>query len=307
MPTPTIPTPQANGYPGDAQRSYSLAQAPTASPMPAPTPQQHHMQSAYTPTHPTHYHTHSQSPAPHVSHQPVAHAPSYQPITPHLPFSTPQPSAVAPQYATPRAAPAYQQPLIHQAPVGYKAPQPVEVYILSDHANASIPPDIRDQFQRDEQGRVLFFTAPPVNSSRIVQKEGSSLGHSAKYLAAKTKRDAEIMRKRKADEAQAAEREEAAKKARKEAEEKLKKDIAEAQVKAIHALEDRLTMATARDIQMLMNGEENKDAVMKSLDQLVAAQKANIAKNQERYARAQQQKNGWIPVTGMTAMLEEKI
>ncbi|KAF2679149.1 Bromodomain-containing protein [Lentithecium fluviatile CBS 122367] len=306
MPTPTIPTPSANGY-GDAQRSYSLAQAPTASPMPAPTPQPHHAQAAYTPSHTTQY-AHSQSPAPHLSHQSVPQAPGYQPITPHLPFATPQSSAPIPQYATPRQAPAYQQALVHQAPVGYKAPQPVEVYILPDHANASIPADVREQFQRDEQGRVLFFTAPPVNSSSIVKKEGEALGHSARYLALKAKRDAERAAKRKADEANAAEREEAAKRARVEAEQKLKKDIDQLRAKAMHALEDQLKNATVRDLELLIGNEENADALGKSLDHLVEVQQATISKNQEREIRLQQQKSSsQIPVTGMTVRLEDNI
>jgi len=44
----------------------------------------------------------------------------------------------------------------------YKTPQPIEAWSLNDAANASIPPDIRSQFLRDAAGRILFFTAPPV-------------------------------------------------------------------------------------------------------------------------------------------------
>jgi hypothetical protein len=64
----------------------------------------------------------------------------------------------------------------------YRAPNPNEVYFLPDAANAAIPLDIREQFQTDSQGRVLFFTAPPVpaDESRVPK-----LKHSAKYLAFK--------------------------------------------------------------------------------------------------------------------------
>lgn len=306
MPTPAIPTPQVNGY-GDAQRGYPLTQ-PSQSPMPGPTPQSHHAQTAYTPSHQTQYHAHSQSPAPLLSHQSVTPAQGFQPITPHLPFSTPHSSAPIPQYATPRQAPSYQQPLVHQAPVGYKAPQPVEVYILPDHANASIPADIREQFQRDEQGRVLFFTAPPVNSASIVKKEGQALGHSARYIALKAKRDAERAAKRKADEANAAEREEAAKQARLEAEQKLSQEVSQLKVKAMRALGEQLRQATLRDMQTLASNAEDASAIAKKLDDLVEVQQATIAKNQEREARLQQQKGkGQISVTGMTIRLEEKI
>ncbi|KAF2177403.1 chromatin structure-remodeling complex protein rsc1 [Zopfia rhizophila CBS 207.26] len=308
MPTPTLPTPATNGYGPDQQRNYPMAPAPAASPMPAPTPQPHQVQTAYTPTHSTHYHQHSASPAPHVSHVPVSQPSGYQTITPHMPFSTQQAPPPMPQYATPRPAPTYQQPLIHQPPVGYKAPQPVEVYILNDHANASIPPEIREQFQRDEHGRVLFFTAPPLNTPTIVKKEGAALGHSARYLAAKAKRDALIAAKRKAEEADAVEREGAAKKARAEAEEKFKKDVAELGVKAMNALENQLAASTKRDLQTLFEGGEVMQSIQMHLDQLTEVQKATMARNKERAERLEKEKSGrHVPITGMTVRLEEKI
>ncbi|PVI03277.1 hypothetical protein DM02DRAFT_521237 [Periconia macrospinosa] len=314
LPTPTIPTPQPTSYNNSAQSSYPLAQVPVASPMPAPTPQPHHVQAAYTPTHHAHqpqYHSqsHSHSPAPHVSHPPVAQPGAFQSIPPHMPFTTPQqPQAPVAQYATPRPAPQYQQPLVNQAPIGYKAPQPVEVYTLNDHANASIPAEIRDQFQQDDQGRVLFFTAPPINSSRIVVKDGSALGHSAKFLAAKAKRDALIAAKRKAEEASAAEREEAAKKARLESEEKLKKEIEAVRVKAIHALEDQLALATKNDFELLVGSENSAAALAQSLDRLSVVQQQAMEKKKEREERLRLEEQAkQIPITGMTVRLEEKI
>jgi chromatin structure-remodeling complex subunit RSC1/2 len=68
----------------------------------------------------------------------------------------------------------------------YNPPRPVEVYHLSDNANASIPPDIRAQFHRDEQDHILFFTAPPLDVPRI-PGAAEKLGHSIKYLAAKAR------------------------------------------------------------------------------------------------------------------------
>lgn len=191
-----------------------------------------------------------------------------------------------------------------QTPVGYKAPQPVEVYILSDHANASIPPEIREQFQRDEHGRVLFFTAPPLNTSPTVQKEGRALGHSARYLAAKAARDAMKVAKRKADEADAVERAETAKKARVEAEKKFEKEVSELGIKAIHALENQLAQATKMDFDLLgVNGDMSKH-----LNYLTEAQKVAISRNLEREARLQKQRSETkVPVTGMTARLEENI
>jgi chromatin structure-remodeling complex subunit RSC1/2 len=218
----------------------------------------------------------------------------------------------APQFATPRVAPQYhqqqQQPLVQQAPMGYKAPQPVEVYTLSDHANASITQEIREQFHRDAQGRVLFYTAPPINSSRIAPKEGQALGHSAKFLAAKAKRDVRIAAKRKADEANAAEREESAKKARVDTERQLKKDIEDLRVKALHAMEDQLAIATKRDFQMLMGNVDSADLLTKSLHRLAQVQDETAQKKREREQRLKEQESGkQIPITGMTVRLEDNI
>jgi chromatin structure-remodeling complex subunit RSC1/2 len=68
----------------------------------------------------------------------------------------------------------------------YNPPRPVEVYHLSDSANATIPYDIRAQFHRDEHDRVLFFTAPPLDVSPIPES-AKTLGHSVRYLAAKVR------------------------------------------------------------------------------------------------------------------------
>ena len=66
----------------------------------------------------------------------------------------------------------------------------VETYVLSDTANAAIPSDIRQQFQTDEQGRVLFWTTPPIDRLPRVQPEtGTPLMHSAAYLAKKLEKE----------------------------------------------------------------------------------------------------------------------
>lgn len=64
-----------------------------------------------------------------------------------------------------------------------------EAYVLSDSANASIPKEIRDQFPRDDQGRVLFFTQPPLDTRHIVSgsnetEKARPLQHSEQYIKA---------------------------------------------------------------------------------------------------------------------------
>ncbi|KAF1843614.1 Bromodomain-containing protein [Cucurbitaria berberidis CBS 394.84] len=303
MPTPPLPAATTHSY--ESSRSYPLAQAPSLTPMPAPTPQQHHVAPAYTPTHATHYHSHSQSPAPHI-HQQAPAAPAYQSITPHVPF-TPQPTAPMQSFQTPRPAPGYQQPYVQQPPSGYKAPQPVEVYVLNDHANSSIPQEIREQFQRDDKGRVLFFTAPPLNVDQPLTKEGRALGHSARYLAAKAKKDALKGTKRKAGDAGAEEREETTKKAKLDEEKRFKLAVSALGTKALQALEDQLAIATKSDLEALFNGR-SKDGVSKVLDQLTATQNDAIQANLERELHIRERTAAEkFPVSGMTARLEEKV
>ncbi|KAF1929145.1 Bromodomain-containing protein [Didymella exigua CBS 183.55] len=308
LPTPALPRQDPSSYGAGASSnypgaSYPIAQAPAPTPMPAPTPHHHNIPSAYTPTHPGHYH-HSQSPAPHV-HQQAPQAPAYQPITPHVPFS-PQPAAPMQQYQTPRAAPAHQQPHV-QPPPGYKAPPPVEVYTLSDHANASIPHDIREQFQTDEKGRVLFFTAPPLNISQPLTRDGRPLGHSAAYLAARARREKARAAKRNADVAGAEAREEAAKKARRDDDGRLDRAVANLHAKAVHALEQQLASATRAELQTLFDGR-TRAGVDSVVDELVRVQARAARKNADRDSNAAaREARKRMRVTGMTARLEERI
>ncbi|KAF2018342.1 Bromodomain-containing protein [Aaosphaeria arxii CBS 175.79] len=304
MTTPTLPPQVPNGYGAETQRSYSIAQAPVATPVPAPTPQPHNAQIAYTPTHSTHYPTHSASPVPHVAQNPPQQPANFQNI---MPFQTPQPPPQVPQYASSRPAPTFQQPLMQQPPMGYKAPQPVEVYVLSDHANSQIPPEIREQFQRDEQGRILFFTAPPLNTTSVVKKEGSALGHSAKYLAAKAKKEALRAEKRKAQAAGADESEAATKRACVEASDKFNRELSELRFQAIHALEDQLAITTKQELEALFPGRISKESIVQSIENLSAIQSEAIARNLDREAKREKEKSTkHIPITGMTVRLEER-
>jgi len=208
------------------------------------------------------------------------------------------------QYATPQAQNVYQQNLVRPPPLGYKAPQPVEVYHLNDHANASIPPEIRQQFHCDEQGHVLFFTAPPIDPAGPV-KEGAALGHSAKYLAAKAKREALLAAKRKAEEAERAEIEHVAKRRKQEAEEKFVDQVADLSVKALKALKGQLAEATRKDYQILFDGDV-QNGVERSVEKLVEMQDAQAQKNKAMADRkAKEAASSHVPIRGMTIALEE--
>lgn len=210
-------------------------------------------------------------------------------------------------YQTPRPAPGYQQPYAQPPPSGYKAPQPVEVYVLSDHANANIPQEVREQFQRDEKGRILFFTAPPLNVDQPLSKEGRALGHSARYLAAKARKDAQKATKRKADEAGVSERNEAAKKAKMDEEEKFKQAVSQLGTKALNALENQLAAATKAELEAAFNGK-TKEGLAKMLDELERTQKLAVQKHLEREVHVRErEERKRMAVSGMTARLEEKI
>lgn len=91
---------------------------------------------------------------------------------------------------------------------------------------------MRKQFQQDEQGRVLFFTAPPLKRpDNGVAEQYAGLGHSVSHLANIEKIREERRRKRKErDEALAVEA--AANKKKAAQEEEVKKKQAEAEQKA---------------------------------------------------------------------------
>lgn len=133
----------------------------------------------YNSTPHAHYHPQSASPAP------VNHPHSY-PQQPPNHYSQPLDHYSGPQTKYPPVQP----------PTG-GFPRPADTYHLPENANLQIPKSVRDQFQQDEQGRVLFFTAPPLETLPPVEP-GMALKHSAKYLAAKVGTKSNIAEKRKA-------------------------------------------------------------------------------------------------------------
>jgi len=94
-------------------------------------------------------------------------------------------------------------PMMHhhqpQPQPGYNAPRTVEVYHLADDIDAKIPDEVRSHLQRDEAGRVIFFTQPPlVRPHAGLSAESASLGHSARYLADRAREIEDRRAKRKA-------------------------------------------------------------------------------------------------------------
>jgi hypothetical protein len=194
---------QANGFTPDRPANININAANMHHPpQAAPTPQPMQTPLSYNPNHLAQYHQASASPAPALQQFPNSHgygggaAPAFAPqVAPvaHGGYGSPH------HQSQPAMRGAQQVP-----PVGYKAPNPVEVWHLPDSANASIPADIRNQFQLDAQGRLLFFTAPPAGSS---EPPKAQLAHTPGYVAWKAKKLKEqfLAKKRRAEEEEARE------------------------------------------------------------------------------------------------------
>lgn len=77
----------------------------------------------------------------------------------------------------------FNQPPSYQSNV-YNPPRPPEVYTLSESVNEALEPSVRTQFQHDNFGRVLFFTAPPLDRAcHRVSSGRAALAHSLRYRA----------------------------------------------------------------------------------------------------------------------------
>jgi len=133
----------------------------------------------------------------------------HRPVHPAPPAMTPSRPQMAP---APNVAPLPPPPPQANSAHVYNVPRAPEVYTLADPIDAAIPADVREQFQRDDQGRVLFFTAPPLHRPHNgVAEQYAGLGHSVRHLSSIKQLREERARKRKErDEAEALEREKAA-------------------------------------------------------------------------------------------------
>ncbi|KAI9822882.1 MAG: hypothetical protein M1832_002907 [Thelocarpon impressellum] len=245
---------------------------------------------------------------------PISHPPQQVPLQPHTPASYQQayqspaqpayppqaqnshtsfagpPPPLLPQYATPQ--PQTPAGFGYAPPRGsgntYVPPKPVEVYHLSDAANASIPSDVRERFQRDEQGRVLFFTAPPLDNS----KEASGLGHSVRYLAEKARRKDMIAAKRKAVQEARERDEETAKKARLDERKQVGLAAARLQLRALGILDAQLEAGTTEiwkgvyGEDMWQHGKDVQLAGLAEMQRDEARKQAEIREAERRRAGA---------------------
>ena len=178
-PSPSL-APQISPY----QTQQSISPAP---PYHRPTP---YPQSSGAPQHAVPPHTPiAQQSLPYATHQQLHPSPGLAaaPATGYAPASSTQ------AYNRPLA-----QPVQSHGPYGTNPNLPLgrdqDVFVLPDSANNAIPADLRSRFPQDDQGRVLFFTKPPVVHETVIYDKvarGSPkrLAHSERYLAAKKERE----------------------------------------------------------------------------------------------------------------------
>lgn len=87
----------------------------------------------------------------------------------------------------------------------YNAPRAPEVYTLADNIDSEIPEEVKEQFQTDDQGRVLFFTAPPLNRASVrnggVAEQFAGLGHSVHWESIKALKEERRRKRKERDEA----------------------------------------------------------------------------------------------------------
>ncbi|KAJ5306613.1 hypothetical protein N7508_005628 [Penicillium antarcticum] len=178
------------------------------------------------------------------------------------------------------------------------APRPVEVFHLSDAANASIPEDIRHQFHCDDLGRVLFFSAPPVD---YIPASPQTLGHSLKYLATKDDHQKKVEeRKRKLAE-EKNEREESAKRHRANIETALKTRVDALAGKAFETLVSRVVSGTDQIYKNQADGARAAD--VRTRERVVLADQ--VAREQTQQIQAQSTGEGLVNLKGSAMYLDE--
>jgi chromatin structure-remodeling complex subunit RSC1/2 len=187
-----LPSPMATQMAGQTQTSYGQQFSPS--------------RPSASPAHPQHslpYGSHGAA-----SHAAIPQTPGYQSQQPYSQQSAAATTPVAQHHpagvpynqyqgatAVPRAIP--QTSVSHGSHNAYNPPRQSEIYTLSETANSAIPTDVRSQFHKDDYGKILFFTTPPLNVDPLPPKS-QFLGHSLRYLADKARNKEADEKKRKA-------------------------------------------------------------------------------------------------------------
>lgn len=165
------------------------------------------------------------------------------------------------------------------------APRPVEVFHLSDSANAAIPADIRSQFHTDDRGHVLFFSSAPLD---IAPSNQQNLGHSLKYLAAKEERREKVEDRKRKQAYEQEEQDKAAKRARVDEESNLASRVEALAGRAVQATADQIMAGTDQFYQKLYgdNADNAKQSNATAREQMNAGDLASRAETARIQARS---------------------
>lgn len=231
------------------------------------------------------YHQHSASPAPvHHPHQYTQQATNS--------YTQPHPGAASSShldhYATPNR-------YVNQRIAGpnISAQRLPEVGHLPENANLAIPENTRNEFQQDENGHVLWFASPPVDTLPPT-KPHSAVGHTAKYLAEKIRMRKALKEKRKAEGLPEEGKEQPplqVKKAKHGVDEDLQQQINDLTVKALWKWNEQMQGGTDRIYQSLygQHWEEGKKHEMGKLAKVQADEK----RRQAELAKTKRKSNSW--------------
>ena len=249
------------------------------------------------------------SPYPNVSPAQV-YPPTFQKrpsnFTPQTAHSVPYQAAGHP-YAASQATPyspyqANRVPVPQPTVYNPNAPRPVEVFQLSDAANAAIPADIREQFHCDDQGRVLFFSSRPLD---IAPSTRQKLGHSLKYLAAKEERRKKVeQRKRKAHE-QEGEREENAKRARADEEAVLATRVESLTNRAIETMTNQVVAETNKVYKTLYQDQAEEARVADSRARVQRILMDQVAQGQTAAIKTHSQEATFVSLKGNAMYMDD--
>ncbi|KAL8951688.1 MAG: hypothetical protein Q9222_002368 [Ikaeria aurantiellina] len=182
--------------------------------------------------------------------------------------------------------------------------RPHEVFRLSEQANAQIPEEVRQQYQQDEYGNVLFFTAPPVDVLPPT-KEGSALGHTARYLAEKLRRKIALKEKRKAEGLPEDFEEPKAKRVRPQDNQEFTSQIHEMRDKALRVLVDQMQEGTEAIYKNVYGPEWQEGARMEAAR--TAKRQAEAREKQAAFAESERKRkeNATVPMAGTGVFLDD--
>ncbi|KAL8739215.1 MAG: hypothetical protein Q9181_000106 [Wetmoreana brouardii] len=296
---PTVPKYETPNYRRTSEMDGRMANnSETAA---APPASYNSQTQSHSQTQTPQYNQKSASPAPIQYNQYASHPTPNYPQTQHH-------GSASSSYHSAQTDPRYQVPAPYRAAAApgttANSVRPHEIFRLSEQANAQIPEEVRKLYQQDEHGNVLFFTAPPVDVLPPT-KEGSAMGHTARYLAEKLRRKIALKEKRKAEGLPEDYDEPKPKKVKPEMDEDLTGQINNMRDKALRILIDQMqegTEAIYKDIYGAHWEEGARFEAARRADRQAEARRKNMALAESARKRQEEET---VPLMGTGVYLDD--